>query len=98
MFVDNLEVAFLDKVKVSDFISHINGTIVDDYFINTEEIGKKKVDFIFVNEDNVKVPYSFDIYVKDIHPPVVWLNNVYTVIQGSNSNIKEKILCQNHYF
>ncbi len=92
-FVDNLEVAFLDKVKVSDFISYINGTIVDDYFINTEEIGKKKIDFIFVNEDNVKVPYSFDIYVKDIHPPVVWLNNVYTVIQGSNSNIKEKILC-----
>ena len=33
--VDNLKVEFNSKVKVSDFIKDINGTILDDYQIDT---------------------------------------------------------------
>ena len=50
---DTLETEFLSDVKVSDFISDINGTIVDDYVIDTTDIGKKKVEFEYINEDSI---------------------------------------------
>ena len=56
---DTLETEFLSDVKVSDFINDINGTIVDDYVIDTTDIGKKKIEFEFINEDNIKVKYDY---------------------------------------
>ena len=42
---DNLEADFADTLRVSSFIESINGKIVDDYYLNTDSLGKKKIDF-----------------------------------------------------
>ena len=42
---EDLNVSFYENVKVSDFITNINGTIVEDYKINTRALGKRKVKF-----------------------------------------------------
>ena len=90
---DTLETEFLSNVKVSDFISDINGTIVDDYVIDTTDIGKKKVEFEYINEDNIKVKYQYEINIVDNVPPLIWLNSSYTVNVGSNISLTDKILC-----
>lgn len=90
---DTLETEFLSDVKVSDFISDINGTIVDDYVIDTTDIGKKKIEFEYINDDNIKVKYDYEINVVDNVAPLIWLNNSYTVNVGSDISLTDKILC-----
>ena len=53
---EDLNVSFYEDVKVSDFITNINGTIVDDYKINTKSLGKRKVKFEYITEENIKIP------------------------------------------
>lgn len=90
---DTLETEFLSDVKVSDFISDINGTIVDDYVIDTSKVGLKQVEFEYINEDNIKVKYVYEINIVDNVAPLIWLNNSYTVNVGSDISLTDKILC-----
>lgn len=94
---NNLDVEFLSEVKVSDFIPDLNGKIVDDYMIDTSELGKRTVDFTFINDENKKIPHSFEINIKDTVAPVVWLNDSYSVTQGSGVDPLDKILCGDNY-
>lgn len=94
---ENLDVEFLSEVKVSDFIANINGNITNDYFIDTTKLGEKEVDFEYINDENIKVKYSYKVSIKDTVPPVVWLGSSYTVNIGSNINIPDKVMCGDNY-
>lgn len=90
---NNLTAEFTEEKKVSDFIESINGNIIDDYVIDTTSLGKKEIKFQFKNDQNIIVPYEYEIEVIDTVQPVVWLSNVYQVTKGSNINLTDKILC-----
>lgn len=94
---EELFTPFLEKVKVSDFIVSINGTIVDDYEIDTTSIGMKDVSFEFVNDEGIKVSYQYQIEVKDVTPPTVLLGGSYRVKKGSSSKFMNSILCGDDY-
>ncbi|MBE6161466.1 MAG: hypothetical protein E7158_04525 [Firmicutes bacterium] len=91
--VSDLTLKFREKKKVSDYIKKINGKIVNDYTIDSTKIGKKNVKFEFINDDNIKVKYEYQIKVVDITPPVVWLNNSYNVAVNSDISFVDNILC-----
>lgn len=93
----DMNVEFLSEVKVSDFITNINGKIIDDYTIDTKEIGSKKIEFKYINDDKIKIPYSYEINVVDKTAPVVWLSGSYTLTQGSTIDPVDKILCGDNY-
>ena len=95
--VPDLTLEFNDKKKVSDYIESINGKIVNDYTIDSSKLGKKTIDFKFINDDNIKLDYSFDINVVDTVPPVVWLSNTYTLKKGSKDTLLDDILCGDNY-
>lgn len=90
---EDLNVSFYEDVKVSDFITNINGTIVDDYKINTKLLGKRKVKFEYINEENIKIPYTYTINVVDDISPSLWMNSSYSVTVGYTGNIFDKIVC-----
>lgn len=94
--IDNLEFEFLSKIKVSDLITSINGEIVDDYEIDTTKVGEKKVEFNFINEDNIEVEYKIDINIVDTTPPLIWCYENYTVYKGNEFDY-ENILCADNY-
>lgn len=94
---DNLEVPFLEHVKVSDFIENINGKIIDNYEIDTTKLGNKEVSFKFINDDNIKVSYTYNIKVVDITKPTIWLGSNYNVAVNSNIDLTKKILCGDDY-
>ena len=96
-YVENREVDFLSQVKVSDFIESINGTIVDDYTIDTTLVGEQKVEFEYINDDNIKIKQELTINVVDKVPPVVWLRGSYNIDVGSNIDLTNKILCADNY-
>ena len=94
---DNLEVPFLEHVKVSDFIENINGKIIDDYEIDTTKLGNKEISFKFINDDNIKVSYTYNIKVVDITKPTIWLGSNYNVAVNSDIDLTKKILCGDDY-
>lgn len=94
---DNLEANFADTLKVSSFIESINGKILDDYVIDTDKLGKKNVKFEFVNDDGIKLKYSYEINIVDKEAPLIWLGKSYNVTKGSEDNLLDKILCGDNY-
>jgi len=91
--VEDLTIEFLGKKKVSDFIISINGVISDDFTIDTTSAGIKTVYFDFINDDNRKASYSYDITVTDDIPPIIWLSDSYSITVESEDNLIDKILC-----
>ncbi len=91
--IDDLTVSFAENKKVSDFIVSMNGKIVEDYEIDTTTLGTKNISFNFINNDGIKVKYSYDIEVVDKTAPVIWLGNSYTLTKGTNMDLTKKILC-----
>lgn len=95
--IDSLDADFASTYKVSSFIKSINGKIVDDYYIDTESLGKKLVEFEFINDEGIKLKYGFDINVVDNESPIVWLGKSYNVTVGSEDNLLDKIMCGDNY-
>ena len=95
--VENLDADFADTLRVSSFIESINGKIVDDYYIDTDSLGKKKVNFQYVNDDGIKLKYSYEINVVDKEAPLIWLGKSYNVTKSSEDNLLEKIMCGDNY-
>lgn len=94
---DNLETDFADTLRVSSFIESINGKIVDDYYLNTDSLGKKKIDFEYINDDGIKIKYNYEINVVDREAPLIWLGKSYNVTRGSEDNLIDKIMCGDNY-
>lgn len=90
---DSLETSFYSDVKVSDFLKSINGTLVDDYKIDTSTIGKKKVKFEYINEEDIRIPYAYTITIKDDIAPSIWLSSTYSVNVGYDGNLLDDITC-----
>lgn len=97
VLVDYLETDFLANVKVSDFIKSIEGTIEDDYKIDTTKIGEREVSFKYITKDNKKLKYSFSISVVDKEPPLIWLSGSYSVTKGTVDDLTKKIMCGDNY-
>ena len=94
---EKLEANFADTLRVSSFIESINGKIVDDYVIDTDKLGKKTINFEFVNEDDIKIKYSYVIDVVDKEAPLIWLGKSYNVTKGSEDYLLDKIMCGDNY-
>jgi len=97
ILTDNLILEFNEEKKVSDYIASINGKIIDDYIIDSTKVGKKDVTFKFINEDNIKLEYTYQIEVIDTVEPLIWLGNSYSVKKGTNIDLTKKILCGDNY-
>lgn len=95
--VSNLNIEFNSEIYISDLIESINGTILDNRLINTEKLGLQEINFKYINEENIKVPYKFNVNIVDSIPPVVWLNNTYTIKVGYNKKLEDAIMCADNY-
>lgn len=95
---DKLTLEFNQKAKISDFIVSINGEhILDDKEIDSTKIGKKKMTFSYINDDHIKVSYTFSIEVVDTVKPLIWLNSNYRIAKDSEIVLTDKILCGDNY-
>ena len=94
---EELNAPFYTKPKVSDYIKDINGEIVDDYTIDTTQVGEKEIFFEYINEEGIKIPYSYKLNIKDVVSPSIWLGSSYTIYKGYEGNIVDDIVCADDY-
>ena len=76
---ENRTIEFGKKAKVSDFIENINGKLIDDYEIDTENLGDKEIDFEFLNIKNKKRKGTYWVKIIDTTAPKILCGNSYTV-------------------
>ena len=79
---EDLTVEFGKDVKISDFIENLNGTLLENYKIDTEYLGQKEVSFEFLNIRNKKRKANFTITVVDKTKPQIFSGSSYTVEVG----------------
>lgn len=89
---ENLTIGFGEKVKVSDFLQNLNGTILNDYIIDTERIGTCEVSFEFLNIKNKKKVATFYIEIIDKIEPQILSGGSFTVQVGYKKNLTEVLL------
>ncbi len=94
---DDLTVNVYSNVKVKYFIKDIDGKVVENSKIKTNELGKVEVEFIYLNSDNRKRKGVFEVEVKDLEEPLIWLSNSYSVRVGDDVNLEDEILCADNY-
>ena len=94
---DNLEIEVFSKVNLSDLIKSINGKLIDDYEINTKTIGKKPIEFNYINNENIKVSYSFEIEVVDKIPPLIFSSNSLNITKGYEGDLEKELFCGDNY-
>ncbi len=96
-YINPLEIEFNKEIKLSDLITSINGTLIDDFKIDTSKVGSKEINFKYINEEDIKVPIKFNLNVVDKTPPTLWLTNVYSVTVGNTKKLEELIMCGDDY-
>lgn len=94
---DERTLKFGQSARVSDFIENINGKILDDFQIDSVKLGKQTVSFEYINDENIKIPYSYEIEVVDDEAPYVMLGNSYSVTTNFNGLLEDKILCADNH-
>lgn len=89
---DNLTAEFGTDVKVSDFLWHLDGSMVDDVTVDTSQIGPVEVEFQYHNVKNKKRTYKFTVDVADTTPPVIYGQSSYTVNVGYDDDLTNLML------
>ena len=89
---ENLTIEFGKKAKISDFIQNLNGTLLDDYEIDTEYLGQKDFTFEFLNIKNKKRKSTFTLTTIDKTKPQIFSGSSYTVEVGYEKKLEEVLL------
>lgn len=88
----DLTIEFGEKVKVSDFIESLNGSMINDYEIDTEKLGDIEVSFEFINIKNRRRKAIFNIKTVDVTAPKIFSGASYTVKVGYTKNLTDVLL------
>ncbi len=89
---EDLSIEYGKDAKVSDFLAKLDGEIVDDFKINTENLGETEVNFEYINIKKKKRKYAFTIKTVDVTPPKILCGASLTVKTGHSKNLTDSLL------
>lgn len=89
---EDLTVEFGKEVKVSSFIDKLNGQMLNDFIIETDELGTKEITFEFLNIKNKHKKATFNIEIIDKTAPKIYGGNSYTVTKGYKKDLTNLML------
>lgn len=91
-------VQVFDDLKLSDLIKSINGELIDNPKIDTSKIGVQEIEFKYITDKHIKVPYTITIKVIDNVYPIVDYPGVRTVTVGTKkSEFLKSFFCGDNY-
>lgn len=90
------KVNLFEEIHLKDIISDINGNLIEDQIIDTTKTGEIEINFEYITDKKIKVPYTIKIRVVDTTPPLIKIFSKYTTEVG-NKNFYEKFFCGDNY-
>lgn len=93
----NITYNFRDTIHTKDLIENLNGKLVTNSLIDTNTVGKRKVQISYYNHYGfIENKYAL-VEIKDVTPPTVVVNNTYFIEKGNKYNLLDKIFCADDY-
>lgn len=89
---DNLTIEFGKPAQVSDFLSSLQGELVEDFPVSTNQLGDQEIHFEYINKKHRKRPSKFTIKVIDSTPPIIYGNSTYIVNTGSDQDLTDLMI------
>ena len=93
LLVSDLTADFRDKVYLKDFIYKLDGTLKNNYKIDTNKVGTQEIKAIYQDKHGFYKTKRFTIEVKDVVAPTIMLSGDYTVTKGYDGKLEDDILC-----
>ena len=91
-------VLVFEDLRLDNIIKSINGELIDNTKIDTSKIGTQEIEFKYITDSHIKVPYTVTIEVVDNIAPVVAYPGIKTVIVGTSKNELDKsFFCGDNY-
>lgn len=88
----DLTVEFGSELKVSDCLASLQGELVDDFVINTEQLGEQEINFEYINVKNRKRPSKFTLNIVDTVKPSIFGGDAYTLYTGYEGELTDLML------
>ena len=92
--IKEYDVLVYTEAYLSDLLPY---NIINNKKINTNVLGSKVVKCFYEDNKNKKQKIYIKINIVDKTPPLVWLNDSYSVVLGSKDNLKDTIFCGDNY-
>ncbi len=89
---ENLTVEFGKETKVSDFIQELQGELLEDSVISTNQLGEVQVPVSFKNIKNRNRKTSFTIQVVDTTPPKIFSNNTLVLFADTVCDDEHRVI------
>lgn len=93
LLVSDLTADFRDKVYLKDFVYKLDGTLKNNYKIDTNKVGTQEIKAIYQDKHGFYKTKRFTIEVKDVVAPTIMLSGDYTVTKGYDGKLEDDILC-----
>lgn len=93
----DLSCNFREEVYLKDFIYKLDGTLKNNYKIDTRKVGTQTVRAIYQDKHGFYKTKKFNIEVHDVTPPTILVNSEYTVTKGYDKRLEDEILCADDY-
>lgn len=91
------EIEVYSEVKLNNLIKKINGKLLTNPKINTTKLGKQQIEFDYINDDNIKIPYSIEIEIVDKTPPMITSFNKFSVTVDYDGDLSKELFCGDNY-
>ncbi|MBR4618580.1 MAG: hypothetical protein IKO49_04670 [Bacilli bacterium] len=94
--LNSKEVEVYSDITLKDIIKRINGKLITNPKIDTTKLGKKKIEFEYMTDKNIKVPYTAEITVVDKTPPLIPNIKKKTIYKGDGT-FSKNLFCGDNY-
>lgn len=85
------------KVYAHQFIKEMNGIIKKNPKIDTTKVGKQEVTINYINEEDLLVPFTFEVEVVDTTPPFIFRGNTKTISEDFKYDVVTDLICIDNY-
>lgn len=90
--VEDLKIKFGQPARVSNFVAELQGSMVNDFEIDTEKLGSQEITFEYINSKNRRRKRTFTIEVVDTTKPKVYGSMTYSVPVGYEGDLTDLML------
>lgn len=97
VFSDDLTCHYRDSIHIEHFIKSLDGSLLENYLVDTSTIGKKQLEVRYKNRYGFVEKSKVNIEIKDIVSPVITVKNPYVVIKGELNRLEDSIFCADDY-
>lgn len=97
VIVDSIEIEVFSKQKISNYVSIENGEIINDDYINTDEIGLKEIEVLYFNSKHQKRKSHFKVNILDTVSPIILGGSNYTYKVRSKDELIYSFISADNY-